>query len=106
MLKGHFPALRLLGGISNIDDIYRVIHALMVLHNMCIMHHDRPEDIPDFQLFDSAAVPLTPDDVEQVEEYGMPVQNRIELPAHETDEWLREAGLQKREDLFNELIPP
>lgn len=42
-LKWRFPALTRLGAAHKIEDIYRVIEALMILHNMCFNHGDAPE---------------------------------------------------------------
>ncbi|EKM50525.1 uncharacterized protein PHACADRAFT_56726, partial [Phanerochaete carnosa HHB-10118-sp] len=45
MLKGRFPALKVLSTPNNIDDVYRIVKSLMALHNICIDLGDHPEDI-------------------------------------------------------------
>jgi hypothetical protein len=41
-LKSRFPALRKLGAVHDMSDIYRAIEAMMVLHNMCQSLGDLP----------------------------------------------------------------
>jgi hypothetical protein len=40
-LKARFPSLYCMGVVHNIQDLYRSIEALMVLHNICIDFGDR-----------------------------------------------------------------
>jgi hypothetical protein len=42
-LKWRFPALTKLGAVHDINDTYRTIEALMIVHNMCFDHGDAPE---------------------------------------------------------------
>lgn len=35
-LKARFPSLHCMGVVSDIDDLYRSVEALLVLHNICI----------------------------------------------------------------------
>jgi hypothetical protein len=46
-LKLRFPSLVLIGDIENLDDVYRAIEAMMVLHNMCYDLHDMMSGLPD-----------------------------------------------------------
>jgi hypothetical protein len=43
-LKSRFPALRKLGAVRDINDTYRAIEAMMVVHNMCQNLGDRPHE--------------------------------------------------------------
>ncbi|KAG8740504.1 hypothetical protein FRC10_004197 [Ceratobasidium sp. 414] len=43
-LKARFPSLKKLGAVHDINDIYRAIEAMMVLHNMCQELGDVPSD--------------------------------------------------------------
>jgi hypothetical protein len=45
MLKGHFPALKDMGVGQDMHTIYKVVEALLVIHNLCIDLNDHPEDI-------------------------------------------------------------
>lgn len=47
LLKARFPALNLMGHVSDIKDLYRSIEALMVLHNICHGYHDTVSGLPD-----------------------------------------------------------
>jgi hypothetical protein len=46
-LKLRFPSLVLMGDVECLDDVYRVIEAMMVLHNMCYDLHDTMSGLPD-----------------------------------------------------------
>ncbi|KAF8608129.1 hypothetical protein BDV93DRAFT_403583, partial [Ceratobasidium sp. AG-I] len=39
-LKARFPALRKLGAARDMNDIYRAIEAMMILHNICQLFGD------------------------------------------------------------------
>ncbi|KAG9090217.1 hypothetical protein FS749_000734 [Ceratobasidium sp. UAMH 11750] len=43
-LKARFPALKKLGAVRNMRDIYRAIEAMMVVHNLCHQLGDSPND--------------------------------------------------------------
>jgi hypothetical protein len=107
LLKGRFPCLRDLPPEQDIRDTYRVVEALFALHNMCIDLGDVPELIP---LFDSSDPDHddTEDDRADVDisGYGGVVgDDEPELPAWESDEWLREAGRHRRLAILNDLFP-
>ncbi|KAG9081987.1 hypothetical protein FRC06_005296 [Ceratobasidium sp. 370] len=42
-LKGRFPALKRLGAVRDMADIYRAIEAMMVVHNLCHEFSDAPD---------------------------------------------------------------
>jgi hypothetical protein len=42
-LKSRFPALKKLGAVRDMDDIYRAIAAMMIVHNMCYELGDAPD---------------------------------------------------------------
>ncbi|KAG8731305.1 hypothetical protein FRC10_001809, partial [Ceratobasidium sp. 414] len=44
-LKARFPALRKLGAVRDMKEIYRAIEAMMVVHNMCHHFGDVPDDL-------------------------------------------------------------
>ncbi|KAF8578402.1 hypothetical protein K439DRAFT_1300408, partial [Ramaria rubella] len=48
LLKGRFPALKAMGSANNIQEVYKAVEALMVVHNLCIDMDNHPEDILDF----------------------------------------------------------
>jgi hypothetical protein len=64
-LKGQFQSLNEMGTHHDIQETYRVIKALMVVHNMCIDHGDKPEDIHDFDPSDDFSG-MGPDELEDV----------------------------------------
>lgn len=105
LLKGQFPSLKLFGTTHDIKDTYRAVEALMVVHNLCIDLGDEPEDIPHFD----------PSDLDMQREvvagrFGEADAEDVPLadlePVFGTDEELREAGYQMREEIFNSLFPP
>jgi len=87
-LKGRFRALKEMGPHDDIQEMYKVIEALLILHNFCIDFGDKPEDIWDFDPkddFDGAEEDLDPDLQDEIEEFE-------EIPGHETDAWLKKQG--------------
>ncbi|KAF8593744.1 hypothetical protein BDV93DRAFT_412655, partial [Ceratobasidium sp. AG-I] len=42
-LKARFPALKRLGAVRDMGDIYRAIEAMMIVHNMCFQLGDAPD---------------------------------------------------------------
>lgn len=107
-LKGRFPSLKDLPPEQNIQDTYRLMQALFALQNLCIDLGDCPEQIPFFD-------PSNPDqddseegaphDADDLHFDGAIPDGRVELPAYETDEWLREAGRHRRLLIMNDLFP-
>lgn len=107
ILKGRFPSLKDLPPEQDIRDTYRVVEALLTLHNMCIDLGDAPDLIP---LFDNSDPDRddSEDDMADVDVsgYGGVVEDdELELPRWESDEWLREAGRRRRLAILNDLFP-
>ena len=44
MLKGRFRSLKEMGPHADIQEMYKAIEVLLILHNMCIDYGDKPED--------------------------------------------------------------
>jgi hypothetical protein len=44
-LKSRFPALKKMGAVSDIKDMYRAVQAMMVVHNLCYDLGDRPDGL-------------------------------------------------------------
>lgn len=110
MVKGRFPSLKDLTPEHDIRDTYRVVEALFALHNLCIDLGDCPESIPFFDSRDPACDDAVDDDDPMndvdITGYGGIIEgNGVELPAWETDEWLREAGRRRRLMILNDLFP-
>ncbi|KAK2464095.1 hypothetical protein APHAL10511_003882 [Amanita phalloides] len=102
MLKGRFSALKALSPATHIQNTYKDVAALMVIHNICIDLGDKPEGIWDY----------APADYEQqveggLADYGGDVgdDEEVNVPAGGTDAALRKDGLALREQLLNELYP-
>ncbi|THU87949.1 hypothetical protein K435DRAFT_680749, partial [Dendrothele bispora CBS 962.96] len=92
-LKGRFASLRCIGAHLDIREVYAVIEALIILHNMCLYYRDEPEQIMSAILLDSA---LLRDDNENNGFDSVHIEGEAFLPAHETEDWLREAGFLVR----------
>ncbi|KAJ7742544.1 hypothetical protein B0H16DRAFT_1323264, partial [Mycena metata] len=93
------PCLRGMGQHQSVQEVYRVIEALLVLHNMSIDFKDKPED--------TWVLTKDPEDVNDENDgdrEGMDVVGAAQVPAHETDDWLKEQGRRKRLRVFNELF--
>ncbi|KAF8215549.1 hypothetical protein K438DRAFT_2104790 [Mycena galopus ATCC 62051] len=100
-----------MGPHKDIEDIYRTTEALMVLHNMAIrvwLHckhsidfNDRPSD--KWRLDKS----LDDQDTENDGDEEPPVQivvGQAQVPAYETDNYLKEQGRIKQLALLNKLF--
>jgi hypothetical protein len=89
-------------------DIYKAIEALIVLHNICIDWGDKPEDIWDFDPQDGFCGEDDSED-EELEIGGEVIvgnaPGNADVPAHETDRWLRTQGRRKRQIILDELFP-
>lgn len=106
LLKGRFPALKLLGTPADMQDAYRTVEALAVIHNFCIDNQDHATTIPGFDGFDHDVYEA----MRAAREGNGGRQagdgdDDEEVPGYETNAWLREAGLEMREQIFAELFP-
>ncbi|KIK91742.1 hypothetical protein PAXRUDRAFT_796329, partial [Paxillus rubicundulus Ve08.2h10] len=108
LLKGCFPILKDLPLEIDIQNTYHLVHALMVMHNICIDVEDHPEDIPEIVFGDD---PTFPEDTEgdedaDISNYGAQVvDGPIDIPAWESDEWLRREGEKRPEQILNDIYP-
>ena len=77
-----------MGPHEDIQEMYKVIKALLILHNICIDLGDKPKEIWDFN---------PKDDFEETEEDPDPdleaslgeFEELEAIPGHETDAWLK-----------------
>ena len=92
-----------MGKHNNMGDMYKAIEALIVIHNICIDWGDSPEDIWDFNMEDDLC--HSAEDDEELEMGGEIIGGNAEVPAHETDEWLRMQGRRKQQIIMDELFP-
>ncbi|KAL1948348.1 hypothetical protein VTO73DRAFT_12423 [Trametes versicolor] len=78
-LKGRFTSLKCMGPHDDLDDLYKAIEALMILHNICIEWKDKPEYIWSFDPRDNTPAhfkdDVDPDVIVQV------VAGETEIPA-------------------------
>ncbi|KAF9019501.1 hypothetical protein BDZ89DRAFT_313433 [Hymenopellis radicata] len=102
-LKGRFPSLRCMGAHKDPDDIYRVIEALIVLHNMMLFIGDKPEHIWTMNL-DSENQSSGDEDRDEGFE-GDIFEDDPNIPEHETDAWLKAEGYRLRIKIFNDVCP-
>jgi hypothetical protein len=104
MLKGRFPSLKEMGEHKDIQDMYKAIEAMMVLHNICIDWGDQPEQIWGYDPIDHWGDEDERDPVD--DDVGCEdIDGDPQVPAHETEQWLREIGRQKRQIVLDELFP-
>ncbi|KAK2466621.1 hypothetical protein APHAL10511_000879 [Amanita phalloides] len=102
MLKGRFPALKALSPAENIQETYRDVAALLVIHNICIDLGDHPESVLNY-----APAVEEPQDEGEFAGYGGNIGDDVEVnvPDGETDAALKRAGFALREQLLDELYP-
>jgi hypothetical protein len=102
LLKGRFPSLKEMGRHEDIQDAFKAIEAMMIIHNICIDWNDRPDCIWDFNPTDDWSDDDDDDDVDADLEV---IGGEAHVPDHETNAWLKEMGRQKRNVILNELFP-
>ncbi|KIM79609.1 hypothetical protein PILCRDRAFT_89993 [Piloderma croceum F 1598] len=101
LLKGLFPLLKGMGRHKDIQDAFKAIEAMMIIHNICIDRRDRPDHIWDFDPTDG----LSDDKDEEPDICGEVIEGKAHVSDHETNVWLMETGRQKHDIIFNELFP-
>lgn len=104
LLKSRFQSLRQLGRHEDIKQAYRVIQALMVIHNLCIDFGDQPMDGGD----DTQGNVTQEEDITQEDILGyggVEMDEAVQLPEGETAELLREEGQAKRNAVLDDLFP-
>jgi DDE superfamily endonuclease len=101
LLKGRFPSMKEMGRHKDIQDAFKAIKAMMILHNICLDWKNRPDQIWDFDPTDGGS-----DDKDTNADAGGEVlEGEAHIPDHETNVWLMETGRQKHNVIFNELFP-
>lgn len=104
--KGRFQSLKEMGRHENLEHMYKAIEALMVIHNICIDWNDHPKDIWNYDPKEEWEGEENEEDADADEVPGVEVvRGEVDIPAHETNEWLKWAGRQKRLVLLNRLFP-
>ena len=101
LLKGHFPALKEMGRHENIQDAFKAIEALMIIHNICIDWKDRPDHMWDFEPTDH----WSDDEEVDADVGGVVIVHEARIPANETYAWLKGKGREKHDVVFNQLFP-
>jgi hypothetical protein len=101
LFKGQFLSLHGMGPHMDIQYVYRMIEALMVIHNMAIDFGDRPSD--EWRLEEN------PNDQDNEnngndEPLVSDVVGEAQVPAYETDNFLKEQGRRKQLALLNRLF--
>ena len=86
LFKARFPSLREMGPHKKIQDMYKAIKAMMIIHNICIDWVNKPEDIWDINNTDSWS-----DDEEEGDDdtdgNGI-IEGEAEVQLHETENCL------------------
>ncbi|KAE9387071.1 hypothetical protein BT96DRAFT_838206, partial [Gymnopus androsaceus JB14] len=87
-LKGCFPSLKEMGSHKKVQEMYKVIEVLLILHNMCINYGDVPEYIFDFDpTNDTIPVEVAAGDIQ----FGLvDINQETNIPLYETDQWIKE----------------
>ncbi|KIK19097.1 hypothetical protein PISMIDRAFT_108320, partial [Pisolithus microcarpus 441] len=105
--KGHFPSLKDMPPEQDICDTYHVVEVLVALHNLCIDLGDHLQCIPFFE--NHSTYEDDNGDLDDVDVNGYrgaeDAAIGVELPAWETDKWLREAGQWQQNVILDELFP-
>lgn len=100
LLKGRFRSLKEMGPHADIQEMYKAIEALLILHNMCIDYGDKPDDDWEIDLDEERSVEHEEDPD------AMIIENGENIPARETNNaWLKRQGRAKRMIIFNDLFP-
>ena len=99
LLKGRFRSLKEMGPHADIQEMYKAIEALLILHNMCIDYGDKPDDDWEIDLDEERSVEHEEDPD------AMIIENGENIPARETNAWLKRQGRAKRMIIFNDLFP-
>ncbi|KAJ3534538.1 hypothetical protein NMY22_g6883 [Coprinellus aureogranulatus] len=106
LFKARFPSLKDFGRHSEIREIFQVIQALMVLHNMCIDWDDTPATFLTQEDIEEMQGDANEEDVEVIshgeELYG---DGQMEYAGYETEDWHREEGRKKRNTILNQHFP-
>lgn len=88
-----------MGPHADIQEMYKAIEALLILHNMCIDYGDKPDDDWEIDLDEERSVEHEEDPD------AMIIENGENIPARETNAWLKRQGCAKRMIIFNDLFP-
>ena len=89
-----------MGPHADIQEMYRAIKALLILHNMCIDYGDKPDDDWEIDVMDEERLDERDEDPDAII-----VENGENIPIQETDAWLKRQGRAKRMIIFNDLFP-
>ncbi|CAK5267076.1 unnamed protein product [Mycena citricolor] len=100
LLKARFPSLRNLGPHKDIQDVYKTIEVLLILHNICLDLQDKPEERWSMRPVDERS-----EDGEPVGGIQSEEDRDDEVPEHETDHYLKIAGRARRLRWLNCLYP-
>jgi hypothetical protein len=92
-----------MGPHADIQEMYKAIEALLILHNICIEYGDKLEDIWGYDPKDD----FNEEEFEEPQQDAdvMIIDDTDSIPARETDGWLKRQGRAKQMIIFNELFP-
>ncbi len=89
-LKGRFPVLRCFPG-RNVDEMYKTVEALMIIHNILERFHDDPNDIEGFNDEED-------DDVDDIRGEAEP---QLDVDSEMSEDDLYAAGVARRKWLVD-----
>jgi hypothetical protein len=110
LLKGRFLSLKGMGEHKDVQEIYKAIEAMLVLHNICIGWNDHPDSIWEYDPTDIwegwDGVDDRVDDEGDEAEVGIEdIEGEANIPERETPQYLKDEGRRKRQIVFDELFP-
>jgi len=105
LLKNRFLSLKDFGRHQKIQEVYRVIQALMVIHNLCIDWKDGEPLLEQGEGTDGSSDSDIDVDVTGYGGIVVPAEDQDRVPTYETDNWHRDEGSLKRLAMLDELFP-
>ncbi|KAJ7776059.1 hypothetical protein DFH07DRAFT_732102, partial [Mycena maculata] len=100
--KLRFQSARMMGGHKDVQDVWRAVDALLILHNMCL-HGDHTKYLEQYR--EDLGNDRTGEERPEPDPNDFFVFQPPSVPAIETGAWLKEQGLQLREQLLNLVCP-
>ncbi|KAF7367609.1 DDE Tnp4 domain-containing protein [Mycena sanguinolenta] len=101
--KLRFQSARMMGIHKDVQDVWRALDALLVMHNMCLWHNDHPKHLEDYR--DSLRDDDAPGGNHDEPEVDEQVFDTPDIPAEETAAWLKDRGLELRQQLLDQVFP-
>ncbi|KAJ7194554.1 hypothetical protein GGX14DRAFT_377911, partial [Mycena pura] len=104
-LKLCFRSLQMMGAHANVDDVWRAIDALLIMHNMCLWYGDHPQSFEEYsdKLGDDRIREVQDEDHDTI--LSLSSMGAANIPRHETATWLKQQGIQFQKELLDIVCP-